>query len=225
MTQASSIRRSRRAPLLSFSVLALALLVALAGCDLFGGGSSSSPTSNAVALNQLPWCDKPLIDFQDNSTTNQATLTEWADVKGQLGFTTYLPANLPKGSCLVLAGGSIHDPIFGGQFKITYDLPNGAPISFSEAPKRSGILSKLTCSQGTSDFGTPAATPATQTTQTPSSNTSICLGAIADTSISIASLQAQSDVQSLFKSLQANVDWVPANTDKLLATPSPTTGS
>src|SRR5579872_1034663 len=220
MTQASSKGRSRRAPLLSLSVLALALLVALAGCDLFGGGSNSGGTSNGVSLNQLPWCDKPLVNFQDNSTTNQATLTKWDDVKGQLGFTTYLPATLPKGSCLVLAGGSIHDPIFGGQFKITYDLPNGVPISFSEAPKRDGISSKLTCAQGTSDFGTPTATPASQTpaTQTPGSDTSICLGAIANTSIAIASRQSQSDVQSVFNSLKANVDWVPANTNKLLAT-------
>lgn len=219
MTQACSLWRSRRAPLLSIPFLALALLVALAGCDLFGGGSTPTPTTNNVALAQLSWCDKPLIDFQDNSTTNQATLTNWDDVKGQLGFTTYLPANLPRGSCLVLAGGSIHDPIFGGQFKITYDLPNGVPISFSEAPKRAEVLNKLTCSQGTSDFGTPVATPATQT---PGGDISICLGAIADTSVSIASRQSQSDIQNTFKALQANVPWVPASTTQLLATPSPT---
>ncbi|HLZ21878.1 MAG TPA: hypothetical protein VKQ30_07140 [Ktedonobacterales bacterium] len=216
MTQASSIQRSRRTALVSLSALVLVLLVALAGCDLFGGGSSSGNNTNNVALSQLAWCDKPLINFQDNSTTNQATLTKWDDVKGQLGFTTYLPTTLPKSSCLVLAGGSIHDPIFGGQFKITYDLPNGVPISFSEAPKRSGVSDKLTCVQGTSGSATQTATPATQT---PGSDTSICLGVIANTSIAIASRQSQSDLQNVFKSLQADVDWVPANTT---TTPSPT---
>lgn len=221
MTDTYHLSRSRRAPLLSISALTLALLVALAGCNLFGGGSSSVSHSNDVSLDQLSWCDRPLINFQDNSTTSQASLSNWDDVKVQLGFTTYLPSTLPKGSCLVLAGGSIHDPIFGGQFKITYDLPNTTPISFSEAPKRPGIPDKLTCIQGTTDLGTPVATPSGQST---SDATVICLGAIANTSITIASRQSQSDVQSLFKSLQADVSWVPANTNKLLATPTPTGG-
>lgn len=218
MTHAYPTRCSRRAPLAFLGALALALLVALSGCSLFGGDSSSN-NSNGVSLNQLPWCDRPLINFQDNSTTTQATLTSWDDVKGQLGFTTYLPTTLPKGSCLVLAGGSIHDPIFGGQFKITYDLPNGVPISFSEAPKRPNIPEKLTCIQGSTDLGTPVSTPASPSS---ADTTTICLGVIANTSVTIASRQSQNDVQALFQSLKANVDWVPANTNRLIATPSPT---
>lgn len=221
MTQAISIWRSRRALFLSMSVLTLTLLVVLAGCNLFGGDSTAPTPSNSVALAQLSWCDKPLINFLDNSTTDQAALTNWDEVKGQLGFTTYLPATLPKGSCLVLAGGSIHDPIFGGQLKITYDLPNGEPISFSEAPKRAGLAGNFTCIPGASVAGTPTAT-ATPATPTPGSDISVCSGAIADTSISIASRQSQSDLQNMFKSLQANVAWVPANTNQVLATPSPT---
>lgn len=218
MTHAYSTRCSRRAPLIAGSAFALALLVVLTGCSLFGGDSTPVTTSD-VGLNQLSWCDRPLVNFQDNSTTSQATLTNWDDVKGQLGFTTYLPSTLPKGACLVLAGGSIHDPIFGGQFKITYDLPNGVPISFSEAPKRPNIPDKLTCIQGATDAGTPVSTPASPSL---ADSTAICLGVIANTSITIASRQAQSDVQTLFKSLQANVDWVPANTNRLMVTPSPT---
>lgn len=227
--QVSLRQRSRGAALFSVCMLALALLVVLAGCDLFGGGATTAQAPSDVALNQLPWCDKPLVDFQDNSTTSQATLTNWNDVKDQLGFSTYLPKTLPKGSCLVLAGGSIHDPIFGGLFRITYDLPNSVPISFSEGPKRPGISGAFSCTQNTSDVSTPIATPATPVattatlpTPTPGVNAAICSGAIANTSISIASLQTQIDLQTTFKSLQPDVDWVPTNTTQLLATPSPT---
>lgn len=188
---------------------ALALLVVavvgLAGCDLFGGGSTSASASNDVALAQLAWCDAPLISFQDNGTTARNTLTNWTDVKGQLGFTPYLPPTLPKGSCLVLAGGTIHDPIYGGHLSITYDVPSTGPISFSEAPKRANLGDKLQCTASAQD-----------------AKTTICLGTIADTSITVASRQSAADLQALFKTLKADVAWVPSNTDKLLATPTAT---
>ena len=188
---------------------ALALLVALAGlagCSLFGdGGNTSASDDSSAALAQLQWCDKPLITFQDNGTTAHTTLTNWDDVKGQLGFTPYLPPTLPKGSCLVLAGGTIHDPIYGGHVSITYDVPNTGPISFSEAPKRANLGDKLQCTSSTQD-----------------SKTTICLGTIADTSITVASRQSSNDLTTLFKSLKPNVTWVPSNTSKLLATPTAT---
>ena len=193
----------RRAPALAL-LLALAL-VGLAGCDLFGGGSTSATASTDVALAQLSWCDAPLISFQDNGTTARNTLTNWNDVKGQLGFTSYLPATLPKGSCLVLAGGTIHDPIYGGHLSITYDVPSTGPISFSEAPKRASLGDKLQCTPSSQD-----------------AKTTICLGTIADTSITVASRQSAADLQSLFKALKADISWVPSNTDKLLTTPTAT---
>ncbi|HZC77228.1 MAG TPA: hypothetical protein VE258_05735, partial [Ktedonobacterales bacterium] len=73
--------------------LALLLTLALAGCD--GGGSTTSH-SNAVVLSQLAWCDRPIIEFQDNGTTAQTTTSKWDKVHDQLGFTLYLPPSLPK---------------------------------------------------------------------------------------------------------------------------------
>ncbi len=197
-------RTARRGP----AALGLALLLALvglAGCSLFGGGSTGGSGSNEVALANLSWCDTPLISFQDNGTTARTTLTNWNDVKGQLGFTPYLPPTLPKGSCLVLAGGTIHDPIYGGHLSITYDVPQTGPISFSEAPKRANLGDKLQCTPSSQD-----------------AKTTICLGTIANTSITAASHQSAADLQSLIKTLQANVSWVPSNTDKLLASPTAT---
>ena len=171
-----------------------ALALALGGCSLFGGGSSTTtgPDTSHPALNQIPWCDQPSIKFQDDSTTQQTVLTDWSQVKDQLNFTPYLPPSLPKGSCLVLAGGTVHDPIYGGRLSITYELPASVPVSFSEAPKRANLGDALQCQASATD-----------------ATTSICIGAIANTTITIAAKESQGDVQTLFHSLQANVDWVP----------------
>jgi hypothetical protein len=195
-------------------VLAAGLVVALAlaGCSLFGGDTKA--TSDQAGLSQLTWCDKPLVEFQDDGQTPQTTLTHWDDVQGQLGFTPYLPTTLPKGTCLVVAGGSIHDPIYGGHFSITYDLPGTGPLSFSEAPKRPNLDSSLQCTQAPG--GTPSPQPTSSGQGTPGAQagaTTVCLGVISDTSISIASRQSQSELQSLFGSLKPNVSWVPTTSE------------
>src|SRR5258707_757828 len=135
----------RGAAILSWGgALALLLTLALAGCD--GGGSTTSH-SIAVALSQLTWCDRPIIEFQDNGTTAQTTPSKWDKVHDQLGFTVYLPPSLPKGSCLVLAGGPIHDPIYGGHMSVTYEPPASGPGSFSPGPKRPYLAAKGTRTQ------------------------------------------------------------------------------
>jgi hypothetical protein len=201
--------------------LVLLLMLALAACD--AGGSTTSH-SNGVALSQLAWCDRPIIEFQDNGTTARATTSKWEKVRDQLGFTVYLPPSLPKGSCLVLAGGTIHDPIYGGHMSITYDVPTSGPVSFSEAPKRANLAGKMQCTQSTSSTAsTSTATTASSTsTATTASSTTVCLGTISGTSITIASRQSQADVQALFASLKADVNWVPTDTNELLATATPT---
>jgi hypothetical protein len=155
------------------------------------------------------------------------TLSDWSTIKRQLGFTPYLPASLPKGTCLALAGGSVHDPIFGGRFLITYYLPATGPLSFSEAPKTANAPSHLSgnvqCSQAGADAtptATPPTTPATGTpvpTATAAPPLTICLGTIANTNLSMAASMSASDLQQLYNSLQPNVEWVPQ-----LTKPTPT---
>lgn len=185
--------------------LGLALLiVALAGCSLSLGGGNST-TVSGQGLSALPWCDQPLISFQDDSQPSQQPLTSWSAVKDQLGFTPYLPATLPKGSCLDLVGGSIHDPIFGGHLSITWVLPTSGPISFSEAPKR----------------GSVSATPQCAQSQQGSAATTICIGAVGDASVTIASHLPASALQVYFAHLQPNADWEPG---ALATSPTSTTG-
>lgn len=185
--------------------LLLLLTLALSACGPFGGSGGVS-SSGDQALASLPWCDRPTITFQDDGTTSQNMLTKWDDVKDQLGFKPYLPESFPKGTCLALAGGSIHNPIYVGQFSITYVVPKIGPVSFSEAPLHQGMSSKTQCIQSAQD-----------------SKTTICVGAISETSITIASRQSASDIQAMFGTLKPDVTWVPAGTSS--GTPSGTSTS
>ena len=194
----------------AFMVLALGLMACSSG---------QGASSDHVALSQVPWCDQPSVNFQDDSKLTAPTLTDWNTIKSQLGFTPYLPATMPKGTCLALAGGSVHDPVFGGRFLITYYLPNIGPISFSEAPKNANvgahISNALQCSQSsfpttpTASSATPTSSGTVVPTATAAAPLTICLGTVSETNISIASAMSQGDLQSLYKGLQPNVDWVP----------------
>lgn len=194
----SGLKRWRLVPLAGMCVLALG------GCSL-GGGSTAKTSSNDLALNAVPWCGgQSLFSFQDDSTTAQITVTDWSKVKGQLGFTPYLPTTLPKGTCLALAGGTIHDPIYGGHLSVTYILPSQVPVSFSEAPVHTGQQSALQCVASSQD-----------------ATTAICIGVQGTTTVTIASKQPTSQLQSFFKTLKPATDWTPAATPT--PPPSPTT--
>ena len=184
------------------NVWALGLIgvLTLAGCTLFGGPSAAGDQS----LTQISWCDSKNVSFSDGSAASAAPLTNWADVKDQLGFTYYLPSSFPKGTCLVLASGTIHNSVFnGGTFGITYNLPDSGPIAFSEAPKLSNASTNVQCVQSASD-----------------AKTNICQGVVGDTSVTIASRLSNDAIQNYFSSLKGNLAWVPAV--EPTAAPSPT---
>lgn len=183
--------------------LALTLAVTLAACSV---GSGSSSVNDQAALNSLPWCVQPQISFVDSSSASQQTITQWDQVKGQLGFVPYLPSTLPKGTCLDLVGGTIHDPIFGGHLSITWVLPGGNPISFSEAPKRGNTATTPQCAQ--SGQATPTST-ASATAQ-PTDTTTVCIGAVDNTSVTVASHLTQNQITTYFKNLKPASDWEPA---------------
>jgi len=196
----------RRRSLASTIIFGVTLLVAaalmLAGCSLTGKPSGGSPTG-PQGLSQLSWCSTPQIIFQDASSSNQQVISDWGRVQGQLGFTYYLPATLPQGSCLDSASGVIHDQIYGGRLDLTYTLPKIGSLTFSEAPKRTNIVTALQCAPSPAD-----------------SAAHICIGAISNTTITIAGYDTTNDLQTMFHSLKANVTWLPANTPAV--TPSAT---
>ena len=193
------------------ATIALATL-AVAACS---SATGPAPSPNSLLLTQVPWCDEASITFQDDGKLSHPIVSDWNAVKTQLGFTPYLPTTLPKGSCLALVGGSIHDPIFGGHFRITYNLPGNVPLSFSEAPKQTAagnLGNGVQCSQ-VAPINVPTVAPSGTASTTPSPTASpplsVCVGNIANTNVSVASPQPGADLKTLFSGLQPNVDWVP----------------
>lgn len=148
------------------------------------------------------------------------TITDWSQVQPELNFTVYLPATLPAHTCLVSVSGTVHDPIFGSSFIIGYLLPDHSSISLSEAPLRSQNQ-QFQCSPSSTVSGTPSAsgtpksgtaTPGTGATATPTTTPAqLCSGAKGNTNIFFLAPGTTAQLQQFFKTLQPNVDWMPAS--------------
>jgi hypothetical protein len=143
------------------------------------------------------------------------TVTDWSLVKANLGFTVYLPATLPNGSCLVSAQATIHDPIFGGNFTIGYLLPDHTSLSLSEAPLKSQSASFQCNSTAAGTTPTAGSTPAKATptpTPTPAANPSqLCSGAKDTTNIVLSGPGTTSQLQQIFDNLKPDINWIPAS--------------
>lgn len=142
------------------------------------------------------------------------TISEWSQVEPNLGFTVYLPDTLPRGTCLVSAQATIHDPIFGGNFFIGYLLSDHNSISLSEAPLNSKKL-QFQCNPSgsaspqtktTPKSGTPA--PSASPTQPPDQ---LCSGARNSTNIVLLAQGSMDSLQKFFEALQPNVAWIPGS--------------
>jgi hypothetical protein len=143
------------------------------------------------------------------------TITDWSAVEAGLGFTVYLPATLLRGTCLVNAQATIHDPIIGGSFTIGYLLPDHSALSLSEAP----LISQNTAFQcnpsngttpqaiNTPKAGTPIVSPST-TQEVP---ILLCSGAKNTTNIVLSARGSSEHLQQIFQNLQPNISWMPSS--------------
>jgi len=193
----------------------LLLPLVLAACN------DTPPAPTDAPLNQLHWCGKQTLLFQDAGQTPPTTLTDWTQVKSALDFTVYLPQKLPIDTCLVSGEALIHDKVLGSSFGISYLLPSGASLAFSETAVTGQQAAAFQCSPsngapGSTPTATPTAaptsstaTPPAPTTTTANAVTLLCLGAKDKTNVVIDSSEAEKDLQTTFNSLQANVDWIP----------------
>jgi hypothetical protein len=210
------------------------LLLSCSGPSSAGsaGGSSATIVATPVQLPlaKLHWCNKPFILFRDEhapvtgtptttSVGTPTTVTDWSQVKPNLGFTVFLPAVLPRGSCLVSASGTLHDPIFGGNFIIGYLLPNSNPISLSEAPVRSNSP-QFQCTPAKGDTGSSSdasirvpsnsAAPVATASPTPMPIL-LCTGVRDSTNIVFSGRGTEASLKQFFDTLQSDVEWVPAS--------------
>ena len=147
------------------------------------------------------------------TTPTPTTLTDWQQVKSELGFTPYLPVTLPAGTCLVSAYGMVHDPILGGSFTIGYLLPDHSAVTFSEAPlsaqnKNAQFQCNVMTSSDTTTVkksGTPVATSSKATLPLQD-----CTGVRTTTSVVFSARGTTASLHGFFNALQPNVNWVPA---------------
>jgi hypothetical protein len=191
----------------------LLIPLALAACN------ESPPPPDDAALNQLHWCDKQTLLFQDVGQSPAVTLTDWRQVKTELDFTVYLPERLPLGSCLVSGEALIHDKVLGSTFGVSYLLPGGVSLALSETAVSGDQAPTFQCSP--SSAATPTATsgknatptataaPGTPTPTPIGGNTLLCLGAKGQTNIVMDSSKPEKDLQAIFNGLKPNVDWIP----------------
>lgn len=187
----------------------LLLPLALAACN-------DAPPPTDAALNQLHWCGKQTLLFQDASQTPPTQLTDWNQVKAALDFTIYLPKQLPIGACLVSGEALIHDKVLGSNFGVSYLLPDGTSLAFSETAVTGQQAATFQCSPSNGAPGlTPTSTPTASSTPTPTPDTGntavtlLCLGAKGKTNVVIDSSETQTTLQTTFDNLQANIDWIP----------------
>src|SRR2546429_6851395 len=216
------------------------ILVSCSGVNVgsSAAGPTAKPTIPQVSLSKLHWCNKPFIIFRDEhapvtltpgggtstvtakATTGSTptaipsptTLTEWSQIKPNLGFTVFLPAALPAATCLVSASGTLNDPIFGGNFIIGYLLPDTSPLSLSEAPVRTNSR-EFQCTSSneaapqvprSTNSGTPA--PTTSPTSVPAL---LCTGVKDNTSIVFSERGSEGSLKQFFDALRPDVAWVP----------------
>jgi hypothetical protein len=143
------------------------------------------------------------------------TITSWSEVEAGLGFTPYLPATLPAGSCLVNAQATIHDPIIGGSFTIGYLLPDHSAFTLSQAPR----ISQSTTFQCNPSNGvapqasiTPkAGSPVASQSATPAAPLLLCSGVKDATNIVMSARGSSEHLQQIFNNLQPNIAWIPAS--------------
>lgn len=174
--------------------------------------ATTSPTATATAGTS------PTATASSSPTTGAGTpktITDWNVVKANLGFTVFLPANLPRAACLVSAQATIHDPTFGGSFLIGYLLPDHTSITISEAPLTSqNTTFQCSVSNSSTAQSSPSAA-ATGTPQVPASPTPVplqlCSGAKNTTNIVLSARRSVEYLQQTFNTLQPNVSWIPAS--------------
>jgi hypothetical protein len=221
-------------PWFSLAVLLVGLL--LVGCSgLFGGNTSGANSSvQSVALSGLPWCNnKPDGTFMDDAAatpTPQATNSSsgaspkggtatpvpangipisWSFFEANLGFTIFLPATLPEGSCLLKPFGWVHNTSSHNSFIITYVLPDQNSLTIAQT-LQTGPNASFQCFVSPDPSYPKGATP-TVVAATKLAPLELCSGVRGNTNITFSARWAPKQMQQFFNGLQSGVDWMPAS--------------
>lgn len=217
------------------SLAALLISVLLVGCSgLFGGNTSGAGSSvQSVALSGLPWCNnKPDETFMNDaaSVAPQATSSSsststgsaspgpvnetpvaisWSVLKANLGFTVFLPAMLPDGTCLLKPFGWVHNSSSHNSFIITYVLPDRNSLTIAQT-LQTGPNTSFQCFVSPDPSATKGGTP-TAEAGAKLVPVQLCSGVREKTNITFSARWTPKQMQQFFNSLQPDVDWMPAS--------------
>jgi hypothetical protein len=190
--------------------------------DTVTATATATPTTPTVTATSTPVGSPTVTPTATASVTltigpgTPTTITDWNVVKADLGFTVFLPVNLPRDACLVSAQATVHDPTFGGSFLIGYLLPDHTSLTFSEAPLTSQNtsfqcnVSNSSTAQASSLSAAGTSTPQAATSPTPVP-LQLCSGARNTTSIVLSARRSVAYLQQAFNALQGDVTWIPAS--------------
>ncbi len=183
------------------------------------GGSptatTTTPTGSPTAATTATAGGSPTaIATATTAPGTPTTIADWAVVKADLGFTVFLPTNLPRAACLVSAQATVHDPTFGGSFLIGYLLPDHTSITISEAPLTSQSTTFQCNVSGSSSpqKNNPSSTTTPQATVSPTPTPvplELCSGARNTTNIVLSARRSVECLQQVFNNLQPDVAWIP----------------
>lgn len=202
------------------SLAALLISGLLVGCSGFGGNTSGTDSSaQSVALSGLPWCNnKPDETFMNDAPQSSSASTgpangtpvaiSWSSLKANLGFTLFLPATLPNGSCLLKPFGWVHNAASHNSFIITYLLPDRNSLTIAQTlqtgpniPFQCFVSPDPSAAKG----GTPLAVSSIKLAPI-----QLCSGVRDKTNITFSARWTPKQMQLFFNDLQPDVDWMPA---------------
>ncbi len=210
-----------------FSIWGIILImsVSLVGCSGLWGSKTTEVNSSAqsVLLSELHWCNKSSnATFMDDAATAQnggnlqlglATGTpkaiSWSMFKANLGFSIFLPAMLPNGSCLLKPFGWVRNGSSHNSFIITYLLPDQSSLTIAQTlqtASKTAFQCFVSPDPSNMKGTTPVVTP--EKKQAP---VQLCSGVRDSTNITFSARWAPKQMLQFFNSLQPDVNWTPVS--------------
>ena len=191
-------------------------------------GANGSGAEENVPLKQISWCNKQVaMVFMDDRTAlakstsverNNAdmlgpatgtavALKDWHTLKAHLGFSIFLPAELPAGTCLLSASGSVRNAVSGSNFTLTYLLSDLTSLTLTQVPQNDKEL-PLQCSTlpGLSASGSVTSVPGKGTA---TAGVQLCTGTRGKTNITFSANWHEQKLRQFFEDLQPNENWMP----------------
>jgi hypothetical protein len=191
-------------------------------------GANSFGVEENVSLKQIAWCNKQVaMVFMDDrapaakstslernnadrlgpATGTPVALKDWNTLKAHLGFSVFLPAELPAGSCLLSASGSVRNAVSGSNFTLTYLLSDQTSLTLTQVPQSDKEM-PLQCSAMPGITASGSVT-SVQGKGTPTAGVQLCTGTRGKTNITFSVNWNEQKLRQFFEDLQPDENWMP----------------